>query len=106
MVTGVNLSVSPSLAHVQFTLPPLAETLMALPGPAGSLFDALLGAGAGEGAELRAPMAITVIAGLTTSTLLTLIVIPVIYALVSFDPRPASMDPAPGGAGTEGNPHA
>jgi HAE1 family hydrophobic/amphiphilic exporter-1 len=37
--------------------------------------------GAGEGAELRAPMAVTVIAGLTISTALTLIVIPVVYAL-------------------------
>ena len=39
--------------------------------------------GAGEGAELRAPMAITVIAGLTSSTLLTLVVVPVIYRLVA-----------------------
>ena len=37
----------------------------------------------GEGAELRAPMAITVIAGLLTSTLLTLIVIPVLYSLTA-----------------------
>ena len=36
----------------------------------------------GEGAEIRAPMAITVIAGLTVSTLLTLVVIPAVYALV------------------------
>ena len=39
--------------------------------------------GAGEGAEMRAPMAITVIAGLTSSTLLTLVVIPVIYRLIA-----------------------
>ena len=38
--------------------------------------------GSGEGAELRAPMAITVISGLVISTLLTLIVIPVLYRLV------------------------
>lgn len=37
--------------------------------------------GIGEGAEVRAPMAITVIGGLTVSTLLTLIVIPVVYSL-------------------------
>jgi HAE1 family hydrophobic/amphiphilic exporter-1 len=43
----------------------------------------------GEGAELRAPMAITVIGGLTSSTLLTLIVIPVIYSLVVRDKRRA-----------------
>jgi HAE1 family hydrophobic/amphiphilic exporter-1 len=35
--------------------------------------------GLGEGAEIRAPMAITVIVGLSTSTLLTLIVIPTLY---------------------------
>jgi hydrophobic/amphiphilic exporter-1 (mainly G- bacteria), HAE1 family len=33
----------------------------------------------GEGAEFRSPMARAVIGGLTTSTLLTLIVIPVVY---------------------------
>ena len=37
--------------------------------------------GIGEGAEVRAPMAITVIGGLTVSTLLTLVVIPVVYSL-------------------------
>ena len=38
--------------------------------------------GYGEGAEIRTPMALTVIAGLTSSTLLTLIVIPTVYSLV------------------------
>jgi HAE1 family hydrophobic/amphiphilic exporter-1 len=38
--------------------------------------------GFGEGAEIRAPMAIVVIGGLLTSTLLTLVVIPVVYSLV------------------------
>jgi len=43
----------------------------------------LLGSlGSGEGAEIRAPMAVTVICGLLSSTLLTLIVIPVFYSLV------------------------
>lgn len=37
------------------------------------------------GAEIRAPMAITVIGGLTVSTFLTLIVIPVVYSLFSKD---------------------
>ena len=37
--------------------------------------------GMGEGAELRTPMAITVISGLLCSTLLTLIVLPVLYKL-------------------------
>jgi len=36
----------------------------------------------GEGAEVRAPMAITVIGGLVVSTFLTLIVIPVVYSLI------------------------
>ena len=57
--------------------------------------------GFGEGAEIRAPMAITVIGGLITSTLLTLLVIPVVYSLVERDQRPAPADapaPAPQGA--------
>ncbi|MGC1455890.1 MAG: efflux RND transporter permease subunit [Nitrospirota bacterium] len=36
----------------------------------------------GEGSESRAPMAIAVIGGLITSTLLTLVVIPVVYSIV------------------------
>jgi HAE1 family hydrophobic/amphiphilic exporter-1 len=36
----------------------------------------------GEGAESRAPMAIAVIGGLITSTLLTLVVVPVVYSLI------------------------
>jgi HAE1 family hydrophobic/amphiphilic exporter-1 len=35
--------------------------------------------GFGQGAELRAPMAITVIGGLTVATALTLVVVPVVY---------------------------
>ncbi len=38
--------------------------------------------GFGEGSEIRTPMAITVIGGLLVSTLLTLIVIPVVYSLL------------------------
>ncbi len=38
--------------------------------------------GLGEGAEIRTPMAITVIGGLSVSTLLTLFVVPVIYTLL------------------------
>ena len=37
--------------------------------------------GLGEGAEIRAPMAITVVVGLSASTLLTLVVIPTLYYL-------------------------
>ncbi len=36
----------------------------------------------GEGGETRAPMAVTVIGGLITSTLLTLVVVPVVYTLL------------------------
>lgn len=38
--------------------------------------------GIGAGAEARAPMAIAVIGGLVTSTLLTLVVVPVVYSLI------------------------
>lgn len=41
-----------------------------------------LALGLGDGAELRAPMGITVIGGLLVSTLLTLVVIPVMYAIM------------------------
>jgi HAE1 family hydrophobic/amphiphilic exporter-1 len=38
--------------------------------------------GVGSGADLRAPLALTVIGGLSSSTLLTLIVVPVAYDLI------------------------
>ena len=38
--------------------------------------------GLGDGAEIRAPMAITVITGLLSSTLLTLVVVPCLYSLL------------------------
>jgi HAE1 family hydrophobic/amphiphilic exporter-1 len=41
-----------------------------------------LALGIGEGSEIRSPMAITVIGGLTVSTLLTLVVIPVVYSVL------------------------
>jgi HAE1 family hydrophobic/amphiphilic exporter-1 len=53
---------------------PMTGWLDALPGMASFA--------TGAGAEIRAPMAITVIAGLSTATLLTLVVIPVVYYLV------------------------
>ncbi|NQZ05632.1 MAG: efflux RND transporter permease subunit, partial [Algicola sp.] len=40
-----------------------------------------LAIGTGDGAEIRAPMAITVIYGLIFATILTLIFIPVIYSI-------------------------
>jgi multidrug efflux pump subunit AcrB len=51
--------------------------------------------GGGEGAEVRAPMAITVIGGLAVSTVLTLVVIPVIYTLL--DRHEYAQDRATGG---------
>lgn len=48
--------------------------------------------GLGEGAELRAPLAITVIGGLTLATALTLLVIPVVYLLLD---RRGSVAPEP-----------
>jgi HAE1 family hydrophobic/amphiphilic exporter-1 len=52
--------------------------------------------GIGEGAELRQPMAITIIGGLGVSTLLTLVVIPVVYMIFDRTPSvaPASTAPA------------
>ena len=41
----------------------------------------------GEGSELRIPLAVTVIGGLITSTLLTLVLIPVLYTLVTRDTK-------------------
>jgi HAE1 family hydrophobic/amphiphilic exporter-1 len=41
-----------------------------------------LALGWGDGAEVRAPMALTVIGGLAVSTLLTLVVVPVVYDLL------------------------
>ncbi|NLH02414.1 MAG: efflux RND transporter permease subunit, partial [Clostridiales bacterium] len=40
-----------------------------------------LALGLGEGAELAAPMATSIIGGLTVSTILTLVVIPVVYTI-------------------------
>jgi HAE1 family hydrophobic/amphiphilic exporter-1 len=37
----------------------------------------------GEGAELRVPLAVTIIGGLLTSTLLTLVIVPVLYSVVT-----------------------
>ncbi len=45
--------------------------------------------GFGEGSEVRTPMAITVIGGLIVSTMLTLVVIPVVYSLLDRKRWPA-----------------
>ncbi|MDX1515436.1 MAG: efflux RND transporter permease subunit [Woeseiaceae bacterium] len=52
--------------------------------------------GFGEGAEVRTPMAITVIGGLLVSTLLTLVVIPVVYSLLDRKRWPAAEPAAQG----------
>ncbi|MEW6367047.1 MAG: efflux RND transporter permease subunit [Acidobacteriota bacterium] len=45
----------------------------------------------GEGSEIRAPLAITVIGGLTVSTILTMIIIPILYSLTEREvPVPAA----------------
>ncbi|HJO26651.1 MAG: acriflavin resistance protein [Planctomycetes bacterium] len=54
---------------------PLTGWLLRIPG--------LASLGSGEGLELRAPLAITVIGGLISSTLLTLLVIPALYLLLA-----------------------
>jgi HAE1 family hydrophobic/amphiphilic exporter-1 len=59
--------------------------------------------GIGEGAELQAPLARVVVGGLVTSTLITLVVIPVIYSLLeqrsdtveASDPFPRNKELAP-----------
>ena len=50
--------------------------------------------GFGEGAEVRAPMAVAVIGGLVVSTLLTLVVIPVVYSLLDRGVRAVVAAPA------------
>ena len=42
-----------------------------------------LALGFGEGSEIQRPMAITIIAGLASSTFLTLVIIPVVYQAVA-----------------------
>ena len=51
---------------------------------------------AGIGSEVQKPLAVVVVFGLTTSTSLTLFVIPAVYGWFA-----GSSDVAPGGAGTE-----
>ncbi len=68
--------------------------------------------GIGEGSEVRQPMAIAVIGGLITSTMLSLVLVPVMYEIIdSFEQRirlrlagfvtprrPGDDDPLPGEA--------
>ncbi|MCL5110522.1 MAG: efflux RND transporter permease subunit [Chloroflexi bacterium] len=64
--------------------------------------------GYGAGAEVRQPMAIAVIGGLTTSTILTLVVVPVAYSLIDdltgvFRRLFASRQPLPAAGGSDGD---
>jgi HAE1 family hydrophobic/amphiphilic exporter-1 len=56
-----------------------------------------LALGIGEGAELQAPLALTVMGGLTSATFLTLVFIPAVYLIVSkyLEARPAKEIPVP-----------
>jgi HAE1 family hydrophobic/amphiphilic exporter-1 len=56
--------------------------------------------GLGEGAEVRAPMAITVIGGVLLTTFLTLLVIPVVYAVLDRKTYAAHPEAAPSPAAT------
>ncbi|MDT8437244.1 MAG: efflux RND transporter permease subunit [Gemmatimonadota bacterium] len=58
-----------------------------------------LAAGWGAGADLRAPLAVVVIGGLISATLLTLIVVPVVYSLAVSPGVPVGR--SPGGRGPE-----
>jgi HAE1 family hydrophobic/amphiphilic exporter-1 len=64
-----------------------------------------LALGWGAGADLRAPLAVAVIGGLLSATLLTLLVVPVIYSVV-VDPAVPVAEPAAGGpdGGAGGSP--
>jgi HAE1 family hydrophobic/amphiphilic exporter-1 len=46
----------------------------------------------GEGSEIRAPLAITVIGGLSVSTILTMIIIPILYSLTEKETVPALVE--------------
>ncbi|MBN2490646.1 MAG: efflux RND transporter permease subunit [Planctomycetes bacterium] len=72
--------------------PILMTTLTTMLGllPLTGLLPWLPGFGTGEGVELRAPMAVTVIAGLASATVLTLVVIPVVYDLLDVRGRRAA----------------
>lgn len=83
---------------------PLTGWFVSIPA-LGPLLEAV-GLAGGEGAEIRAPVAVTVIGGLTVATLLTLVVIPVVYYLVGLitpgtkpvvvaQPAPVSRIPEP-----------
>ncbi|MEL6348893.1 MAG: efflux RND transporter permease subunit [Myxococcota bacterium] len=54
-----------------------------------------LAVGVGEGAEIQVPLALTIIAGLSSSTILTLVVIPVVYRVLTGALEPDATVAAP-----------
>jgi HAE1 family hydrophobic/amphiphilic exporter-1 len=70
-------------SRVRPVLMTTATTLLGLLPQTGLLAALPLLGGTADGIELRAPMAITVIGGLLTSTLLTLVLVPVVYSLIA-----------------------
>jgi HAE1 family hydrophobic/amphiphilic exporter-1 len=58
---------------------------MTTPTPILGLLPLVLGIG--EGSDAQAPMARAVVGGLTGSTLITLVLIPVVYSLFHPDPK-------------------
>jgi heavy metal efflux system protein len=49
----------------------------------------------GPGSEIQKPLAIVVIGGLVTSTLLTLVILPILYQRYGLEPRAAAATPEP-----------
>jgi HAE1 family hydrophobic/amphiphilic exporter-1 len=74
-----NLSVEEALIHAGKTrLHPILMTTLAM------IFGMLpIALSHGSGSESRAPMAVAVIGGLTTSMFLTLLVVPVVYSVIA-----------------------
>ena len=60
--------------------------------------------GAGEGADFRAPLGRAVIGGVITSTLLTLVVVPVLYSYVARRRKPQALPAQPTLAGNAAGP--
>ena len=71
-----------SISRLRPVMMTMLTTLVGLLPQTGWLASLPFFGGSADGIELRAPMAITVIAGLISSTLLTLVLVPLVYSLV------------------------
>lgn len=71
-----------SISRVRPVMMTMLSSLIGLLPQTGWLASLPFLGGSTDGIELRAPMAVTVIAGLLSSTLLTLIVVPLVYSLI------------------------